>query len=214
MKKVKMITSETKLSELEIVETKWDLQLGDVMYKVVHIKGYPHTIYADIPNEYWCYPRFKEMSVNNLIPYTLTCPVKWGVLYEPKVYKETHYGDPCLRHEAEVFILRNGVKFCKTKHNGLLGVHEAPILINDIQQMPINFNNFDYMNELIGRKIVYKGELAIITNFYEGSVSIKYDGYNDLGFTHGLILTSNENNNRVLEINTSIFDKNIWWWRE
>ena len=70
------------------------------------------------------------------------------------------------------------------------------------------------MNELIGRKIIYKGEPGIITSFNEGSVCIEYDGHNKLGFTYGLALCDNEINNRVDEVYTSIFDKTIWWWRD
>ena len=219
---IRLIDKNTDISSLTMTKYEWDLVINQVPYQVVRIDGYIHTIGGSMGiNDLWCYPRNSEPSYNNLRQYNCDEPVTWGIVYEPNQYLDYRYDNGEIKTGYKVYITRNGEKFCKVDGKGIqYAIDKARICIARLNEHPINFNSYLWEDQITNRKIYFRGQPGIITDFHKGEGSFVI--YPD--FPDGEINRFKKPAEWVHDgdsdyyddeyVVTSIFDSNIWWWRE
>lgn len=195
----------------------WDVEINRIPYYVARFPGFIHTIggkYGD--NDLWAWPRSETPSYENLIEFNCSDPVAWGIRYSPENFIYHHWDELEAETGGIVMITRNGLDFCDVHGRGMnYGIDKARSMIVEIQEHPINFNEIDFDKHMIGRKVWWRSEPGIITRYIHGQacVMISPDGIEKFKtppeFAKEDIDPDDEN-----DIKTSIFDKNIWWFRE
>lgn len=109
-------------------------------------------------------------------------------------------------------ITRNGRDFffCRC------GIDEAKYLINKIQDHPIYLNEYGFEEKIIGRKVWWRSEPAVVTSWVgngQACVILKPDGI-DYFKIPAEFLNEEPMQSRERIIKADIFDEHIWWFRE
>lgn len=168
---IKLVDENTDLSH--IYPYNWDCDIKGRKYFVCRIPGYFHCIggrYGN--NDLWAYPRNEKPSYENLIEFNAE-PVRWGFIAKSNNYIKSKYDETEVHHTNSVTITRNDEPFYTIGCRDLFyGVAKAQVLIEEIQEHPLEFNCIDYDKNMIGRKIMYKDEPAIITDYCKGQCAI------------------------------------------
>lgn len=210
MADIRLIKPDTDLSKYRPLP--WDVVIHNRPYYVIDIPGYVHTIGGQYgENSYWAYPRDEKPTYENLIEFDCSYPVCWGIRYEPHNYTKCKW-DECRASSAiSCVITRNGEDFCKV-HGGLA---KAQWLIDEINEHPLGFNEIDFDKKMIGRKVWWRSEPGVITQWIsgQGCVIIEPDGIERFR-TPAEFVGDDFMDNEGPDIKTSIFDKHIWWFRE
>jgi len=212
MTDIRLITKETDIAKLKITRLSWDVWFKDIPYYVVRIEGYVHSIggrWGD--NNYWMHPRNEEPSYDNLIEFYGEGGALWGIEQKPHHYIGTKCGEiGCFTSNA-ITITRNGKPFYVTH-----GIHHALDLINKINEHALNFNEIDYDKKMIGKKVWWRSEPAVITSWIgngQACVILEPDGINE--FTVPAEFAEEDPDYYCDEcVKTSVFDEHIWWFRE
>lgn len=213
MSKIKLIDKYTDISKLKMSKYNWDVVVNGVPYQVVRIERYVHSIGGKhSENDLWMYPLSQEPSYKNLVEYNCDgCGVCWGIRFEPHNYKRTKYDETECFTTRGAMITRNGEDFyfCNC------GIDEARYLIPLLSEHPLNLNERDFDSNMIGRKIWWRSEPAIIKRYVKGqaAVIIEPDGINK--FTTPAEFA--DEGSEYYDENwtkTDIFDKHIWWFRD
>lgn len=168
-----------KDSKFKAHKLNWDLVIGDKLYNVYRIPGFIHCIggkYGE--NDYWCCPRNEEPTYENLIEFYGE-PVRWAIETRSNNYITGKWGETEVRHSYYIIITRNGEPFYEFGCSHLsYGLAKAQVLLTEISEHPVYFNEIDYDKKyIIGRKVKFKGEPGIITKYFkdQGAVMIKPD---------------------------------------
>ena len=137
----------------------WDVVINDIPYFVAHFRGYVHTIGGRWgENDLWAWPRNSTPNLSNLLPFNGE-PVSWGIDYreENKVNCSEHdWGDDVeVRTSKGVMIKRNGKDFYFVKGDKFYSIPKALTILTEILEGPINFNEIDYKNSVVGKHIFY-----------------------------------------------------------
>ena len=112
MQSIRLIDRDTDISKLKIHKMYWDTVINGEPYFVVLIEGYIHTIGGKYGNNnLWAYPRNEKPSFKNLIQFDGE-PVCLGINYAPYNHARYRHGEFEARTIGNVFITRNGEKFC------------------------------------------------------------------------------------------------------
>ena len=219
MTDIKLIKKETNISELKMSKLDWDVVLGNTPYQVVRIEEYVHTIggkWGD--NNLWAYPRNEEPTYDNLIEFGSDSPVMWGIKFEPHHYMKTKWGETEIRYSGTVTITRNGEDFYTLMGGGrYYGIDMARVLITRIEEHPLDFNMIDYDKKMIGRKVWWRSQPAIITIWIKGQacVILEPDGIESFKkpaeYANDDMFAEYENSK---DIKTTIFDEHIYWFRD
>lgn len=212
MTDIKVIHKDTDISKLQIRRLPWDVWVKDIPYYVVWIEGYVHTIggkWGD--NNLWMYPRNEEPTYENLVEFNGEGGALWGIEKNPKHYIRTKWGETeCFTSNA-ITITRNGEPFHVTH-----GIHHALDLINQINEHPLDFNEIDFDKNMIGRKVWWRSEPAVVTRWIgngQACVILEPDGIEK--FTVPAEFAREEPDYYCDgDVKTSVFDKHIWWFRE
>ena len=205
--KINLITKDTDISSLEMEHMNWDVVIRDRPYYVVWIDGYCHSIYGRYGggNCYWAYPRDESPSFENLIEFSNVDPVQWGISYNPKLYIHSKWDESEICQSKSVTITRNGQPFYIMMATGIAyGIDSARCIITTISEHPLNLNQIDYDINMVGRKVWWKDEPAIIERFIGGgqaAVMLIPDGVP--------CFKSGET-----DIKDDIFSKDINWFRD
>lgn len=218
MTDIKLIKKETNFEELKMRKMDWDVVIGNRPYQVVRIEGYVHTIggkWGD--NNLWAYPRNEEPTYDNLIEFGSDSPVMWGIKFEPHHYMKTKWGETEIRNSGSVTITRNGEDFYTLMGSGrYYGIDKARVLITRIEEHPLDFNMIDYDKKMIGRKVWWRSQPAIITDWIKGQacVILEPDGIERFKKP-----AEYENDDMFADeddkdIKTTIFDEHIYWFRD
>lgn len=95
------------------------------------------------------------------------------------------------------------------------GLTKAESLIYDFEEHPLELDTIDYDKKAIGRKVWWRSEPAIVTNFIKGQacVILAPDGIEHFTVPNEF---ANEDPDYYEDdtVKTTIMDKHIWWFRE
>lgn len=214
MTNIKLITKDTDISKLIINKLPWDVVINNIPYQVVEIEGYVHTIGGSREeNNLWMYPRNGEPTYETLIEYQCRgCGVCWGIKYEPYNYVKHKWDESECFTSSGAMITRNGQDFyfCRS------GIDEAKWLMAQLQEHPLGLNEYRFVEEMIGRKVWWRSEPAIITRWIgdgQACVILEPDGIERFTkpaeFANDVCWDDDEK-----YVKADIFDKHIWWFRE
>ena len=152
----------------------WDVMVDGKEYVVGKFEGYAHTISfirgVDSIEDLYCWPRVEEPTRENILEYHMPYngPVDWGIIYKPYSYSNYKH-DPETRHIGCITITRNGKKFYEFGGSMHTGIDHARCIIGNLDNIPINFYAYDYVNkEIIGRECYFHGYKAKIDYWCEG----------------------------------------------
>ena len=215
MTNIKLIQKDTIITKLYHMD--WDVIIDEKPYYVVKIEGFAHTIggkYGD--NNLWAYPRNEEPSYENLIEFDCNNPVSYGIVYTPKNTTRCKWGECESSSHGSVMITRNGEDFYNVGCGINYGIDKARVLIDEIHEHPLNIDTIDWDKKMIGRKVWWRSEPAIITYYCKGqaAVILNPDGIDK--FTTPAEFREEDVNDYYCDgdCKTTIFDKNIWWFRD
>lgn len=214
MAQIKLITKDTIIENLEMTKFPWDVQLYGTPYQVVKIEGYVHSIGGRWgENDLWMYPRNCDPSYQNLIEYQGDgSGVCWGIKYEPKNYMRHKYGECECYTTGGAMITRNGEDFYFCRN----GISEAQYMLTQIHDHPLDLNTYGFVEKMIGRKVWWRSEPAIIRSWIGGGqacVMLEPDGIDNFT-TPAEFVGDDIMDHEDRDVKADIFDKHIWWFRE
>ena len=210
------LIDEQNFPTIEFSKLDWDVEVHGVPYQIVRAKGYAHCIGGHLDwgegNDFWAYPLNETMTLENLIEFDGVPGATWGLEYTPTNYIKTKWDETEIRSGRKLLITRNGKPF----YDGLMTFHQAIAYIMDgiLEDHPLDLNNRDFDKKCIGRKVWWRSEPAVITDYIQGQacVMIAPDGIPQFTlpneFENDDIFSYDEP-----EIKISIFDKHIYWFR-
>lgn len=211
---IKLITKDTILPKLWLYD--WDVVINGVPHYVVKIPGYVHTIGGRYGyNDLWAYPRSEQPTYDSLIEFDSDQATCWGIQYKPVNFYATKWGETSSRTLGRIDITRNGEVFYTLYGNMAYGLARAQSLIYDFAEHPLELDMIDYDKKVIGRKVWWRSEPAIVTGFIKGQacVILAPDGIEH--FTVPAEFASEDPNYyEDNTVKTFIMDKHIWWFRE
>ena len=208
---IKLIDRTTDISRLKMRQMNWDTVINEKSYFVVSIEDYIHTIGGKYGNNnLWAYPRSEKPSCENLIQFDGE-PVCWGINYAPYNHARYRHGEFEAGTIGNVFITRNGEKFCDVRG----GIERAKCMINDFLEHPMNLNEIDFDKNVIGRKVWWRSEPAIVASYISRQACVMLEPYGISRFTTPAEF-ADEGCDYYCEsdVKTNILDKHIWWFRE
>ena len=208
---IKLIDRTTDISRLKMRQMNWDTVINEKPYFVVLIEGYIHTIGGKYGNNnLWAYPRNEKPSCENLVQFDGE-PVCWGINYAPYNHARYRHGEFEASTIGNVFITRNVEKFCDVRG----GIERAKCMINDFYEHPIGLNEIDFDKKVIGRKVWWRSEPAVVTSYISKQACVMLEPDRIPQFT-----TPAEFADEGCEyyfdgdVKADILDKHIWWFRK
>ena len=218
MADINLITKDD-MDTLKYKKMQWDVVVHNTPYQIIKVPGFTHTIGGRLDwgegNCFWAYPLNEEMTFDNLIEFNGTPGAQWGFEYTPTHYIKTKWDETGIEQGRRLIITRNGEKF----YDGLMTIHEciAYVLDNKLQEHPLDLNDRDFDKKMIGRKIWYRGEPAVISSYVKGQacVIIRPDGIERFTYPPEWI----DDDDYVCdyedpaELKVDIFSDRVFWWR-
>lgn len=213
---IKLIDKDTVIPKLTPMD--WDVVVKGRPFYVAHIPGYVHCIRGwGEPIDLWAWPRNEEPSYDNLVEYELDSPVAWGLNYHEGRYIKCKWDDTMLRGGAGTTITRNDEDFYYVPGGRGYSIPKALMLIGEIQEHPLNFCTIDFDKKMVGRKIWYNSQPAIIERYINGQccVMIIPDGAERFETPAEFAKEPlwDEEDARRLKIDC-LADKRVWWFRD
>ena len=214
MTDIRLIEKDTILPKLRPYD--WDVYINDKPYYVVRIEGFVHTIggkYGE--NDLWAYPRDEEPTYENLIEFNCDNPVSWGIEYKPRNYARCKWDECESFSGSTIMITRNGKNFCDVWGKGInYGIDKARVMISQFQEHAMDLNSIDFDKKVIGRKVWWRSEPAVVTSYVDGQacVILEPDGIDH--FTVPAEFAKEEPEYYCDgDVKADILDKHIWWFR-
>ena len=208
---INLIDRTTDISRLKMRQMDWDTVINRKPYFVVLIEGYIHTIGGKYGNNnLWAYPRDEKPNCENLVQFEGE-PVCWGINYAPYNYARCRHDEFEATTIGNVFITRNGEKFCDVRG----GIERAKCMINDFNEHPINLNEIDFDKKVIGRKVWWRSQPAVVSNYIskQACVILEPDGIKQFT-TPAEFADEGCNYYCDGDVKADILDKHIWWFRK
>lgn len=215
MQTIKLIEKDSIIPKYRPLD--WDLEIKGTPYYVVRLEGFVHTIGGKWgENNLWAYPRNEEPSYENLVEFSSQDTTLWGIEYRPYHYLKSKWGECELRQGSHLLITRNGRIFEEMSSSGInYGIDKARVRIEDYKEHALDLNTIDFDKKMVGRKIWWRSQPAIIERFIWGQacVIINPDGINRFEtpaeFKDDDMMEDDDD-----FIKTHILDKHIWWFRD
>lgn len=177
MKQIKLITKDTDLSKIKKVN--WDIYSRGFYYDAYQVEGYYHSIGGKWGNnDYWVCQRGKKTTFYNLIEFSgFVC--SWGMNFKESNYTKTKWNETEMRDIVKFEILRNDKVFYSFNvHSIEYGIAKARKIMIEIHEHPISFNEQNFENQIIGRKIKFMGKPSIIESYsIDNNLIIVPDGW-------------------------------------
>lgn len=214
MADIRLIEKNTDISSLKMTKYDWDVVLNNQEYQVVRIEGYIHTIGGEHgENDLWMYPRNGRPAYETLIEYQCeNCGVCWGIRYAPYNYTRSKWDEcECFTTDGAM-ITRNGEDFYFCSG----GIDEAKWLMKHLGEHPLNLNEYGFTEKMIGRKVWWRSEPAIIRRWIghgQACVMLEPDGIEKFT-TPAEFANEGDDYYEDGDVKTDIFDKHIWWFRD
>lgn len=213
MVEIKLITPDMDFNVFKPYD--WDVELYGKPYYVIRIPGYVHTIGGHYGNnDLWAYPRNERPSYKNIVEFNADGPVRWGILYEPASYLKSKYGEDEIRDNGLITITRNSKPFCRFNGDIYYGIDRARTLISEINEHPLEFNTIDFDKKMIGRKVWWRSQPAIIVGWGDGCVILQPDGISCFETPKEFLKDEFYDPDYSHTIRAEFFDKHIWWFRD
>lgn len=211
---IRLIQKGTALPPL--IPMDWDVVINGIPHYVVSIPGFVHTVggrYGE--NDLWAYPRDKAPTYKTLVEFNCESPVAWGISYEPRNYTKTKWDETQARSGCGVAITRNGEIFCHVSGGLNYGVDKARAMIVEFSEHPLDLNSINFDLKAIGRKVWWRSEPAIITDYVGGQACVILGPDGIKRFTVPAEFVSEEPDFYEDEfVKADILDRNIWWFRD
>ena len=167
----RFIDENTDLSNIK--PYNWDLVVKGRPYYVTPVEGYIHRyVGRGEPIDLWCWPRDEQPSHENMIEYDIPESVAWGLEYKVNNYVKCKWDETELRQHGYTVITRNGEDFYTVAGGMAYSVPKAMMLIAEIKDHPLDFGVIDFDKKMVGRKIWYHGQPAVIRRFVKGQCCI------------------------------------------
>lgn len=215
MSDIKLIDKNTVLPKLYPMD--WDVVINGKPYYVVRVEGYCHRIGGRYNNnDLWAYPRDEEPTYENLIEFDCDNPVSWGIRYTPKNVIKCKW-DECESYSVgSVVITRNGEDFYNVRGGINYGIDKARVIISEFKEHPIDCQMIDFDKKVIGRKVWWRSEPAIVTHWCKGQacVILEPDGIDKFTTPAEFYEEDGEDHYEDGTVKTDILDDHIWWFRE
>ena len=216
------------MSEIHLIEKEdfpnikyecldWDVVVKGRPYQVIRVEGFAHCLGGNLDwgdgNNFWAYPLDEEMTFENLLEFDGHPGARFGIEYSPTNYVKAKWGEAEIRTGRKLVITRNDEPF----YDGFMSYHQAIAYVKDgiLDEHPLNLNERDFDKKCIGRKVWWRSEPAVITSYIHGQacVILKPDGIDS--FTVPAEFAKEDPEYYCDgDVKTTIFDKNIWWFRE
>lgn len=215
MTDIKLIEKDTNISELKMSKMHWDVMLYGKPYQVVSIKGYVHTIGGRRgENDLWMYPRNESPTYENLIEFQCDdFGVCWGIKYEPHNYVRNKWDESECYTSGGAMITRNGEDFYFCRG----GIDEAEWRIKHLDEHPLDLNEYGYAEKMIGRKVWWRSEPAIITDWIDDGqacVILEPDGIEKFKTPAEFAEEEGDDYYEDGFVKAEIFDQHVWWHRD
>lgn len=213
--KIRLIEKDTEIPKLYPLQ--WDVVVKGKPFYVARVPGYVHCIRGlGEPIDLWAWPRNEEPSYDNLVEYELDSPVAWGLNYHEDRYIKCKWDDTMLRGGAGTTITRNDEDFYYVPGGRGYSIPKALMLIGKIQEHPLDFCTIDFDKKMVGRKIWYNSQPAIIDRYINGQccVMIIPDGAKRFEMPAEFAKEPlwDEEEARRLKIDC-LEDGRVWWFR-
>lgn len=211
---------EEDIPNLEYRKLDWDVEINGIPYQVIRVPGFAHCTGGHLDygegNIFWAYPLNEELSIHNLREYNGPHGgVRWGLEYSPTMYFQYKWEEPSIESGRKLIITRNDKPF----YNGFMTFHQAIAYVKDgiLAEHPLDLNERDFDKKCIGRKIWWRSEPAVITDYVQGQacVMIAPDGIDQ--FTVPAEYAGDplfDDGETTHEIKAKIFSEHINWFRD
>lgn len=213
---MKILTKDVDLTFVKMIKMGWDVIINDVPFEVVALYDeYPGKPYQNRDGvRLWAYPKNTQPTYETLIPFESKEPVAWGIHYDPYNDINTKFHDSIDAH-GTVTITRNGEDFCFAGHGMNYGIDNARVMISKIKEHPLGLEQVDYDKKMIGRKVWWRSEPAIITMYFkgQGSVILEPDGIDGFTIPAEFLDDADMFDDRE-SCKVSIFDDHVCWFRD
>lgn len=217
MSEIKLIKKDTDLSKLNLKPYDWDVVINGRPYYVVRLVGFIHTIGGKYgQNNLWAYPRDEEPNYENLVEFNCENPVSYGIRYSPSNGTKCKWDECEAISRGSIMITRNGEDFYDVRCGINYGIDKARVLISEILEHPLNISTIDFDKKMIGRKLWWRSEPAVITYYCKGQAAIVLEPCGIKKFTVPAEFYKEDGEDYYCDgdVKTSIFDNHIWWFRE
>ena len=200
----------------QIVPFSWDIVINHKPYKAYQLEGYYHSV-GSRWDDVWCCPRDEEPTKENLIGYAADDVCSWGI--EIKQHNYRNFKHECVEQSIYVIITRNGDHFYDfTCHDMGYGIAKAQTLITKIKEHPLDFSSFNFDKQIVGRKIFYRDQPAIVRSYIYGQCCIMIEpdtNYIEHFTPPCWALTDNEWDPYEQDLKIDCLeDGNVWWFRD
>ena len=156
----------------------WDLEIGGKPYQVVKYDGWNNEDYVCYEINKTCVrikdhfvPTNENLELINCHGVRGESPT-WEIKQSKTKRLKTKWGDTDLRFGCLTTIYRNGVPFFEFSGSEDYAYHKAKSFLVEVLDGPVNFHSRFWRDELIGKKINYNGESAIIERVNTGPFSM------------------------------------------
>lgn len=214
---IKLLDENVDLSKIKPFD--WDLIVKGIPYYVCRIEGYCHSISwqggMECRHNLWCYPRHEKPTLENLVEYSLKDPIAWGISYDEIHITSCKYDESETVTGARTVITRNGVPFYTVHGLRQYSIPKALTLIVKAQEHALDFSSIGYQEKMIGRKVWYNGQPAIIDRYVDGQccVMLKPDGFDKFKVPPEFVEEDGEYYDEDLKIDC-LESGRIWWFRK
>lgn len=204
------------LEQEEHDDLPFDIYMDDKSYCVAKYPNFVHSYMGDTALCNWAWPRGEKRSSANMIPYIGYLGAEWSFNVESRNY----FRKDCIEKCVRVRIYRNGKLFDENVYGFFdnclsFAVADTLTRIQRYKDLPCNLDHYRYAENLYNRKIYYKDNPAIITNYYpgDGCIMIKViDGI--LRAPHNIAINMALQDEEDAELNVELLDTNIDWFRD
>lgn len=173
MSDIRMIDKNTDLINSPHDDLQYDIMISNRLYNIARYPEYVHSINGNKNNCYWVWPRTEERKYYNMIPYNGHLGALWDFEINSLNYEDNdNYIYPIYR----ATIKRNNSIFDQRyyKYDNLAYITSITIVrMTKLKELPIGLNNKNFLNNLIKREILYRGNRAIVEDYdYEYGLKI------------------------------------------
>jgi hypothetical protein len=212
MSEIKLLDDDVEYSSLRPIG--WDVVLRDIPFNVYRIDGYNHSIGGKWgENCYWACAADEMPTKNNLVEFS-GAPCRWGFEIQENNFLKTKWGETEMRVSHKCTIYRNGEEFYDFFGSTEYCAAKAVTFLVHLQEHPIAFNMRNFRDEILGRKIYWKEQPAIIERYIEGQACVIIRPENPNGFNKPCWMGKNDYMEDSFEVKEDIFSKSIWWFRD
>lgn len=173
MSDIKMINKDSDLINSPHDDLQYDIMIKNRLYNIARYPEYIHSISGDKKNCYWVWPRTEDRKYCNMLPYNGYLGALWDFEINSLNYGDNdNYIYPMYR----ATIKRNNSIFDQRwyKYDNLAYITSITIVrMTRLKELPIGLNNKNFLNNLIKKEILYRGNRAIVKGYdYEYGLKI------------------------------------------